>query len=163
MSRPEPMTVTHLRQQIRAGCTLPVLHRIAGSAAEFSRLDGEYGILPRKNLRTRPDDAPPPPPPVRDRRSEDFLPRGQADLLALIEKQARAGEVFPGSVVIAKNLDCSWLVVERDLRLLERRQLIAIGYYRSAGSAVRRIEIRGKGLQTALPPFNPMRAAEVRA
>jgi hypothetical protein len=159
MSRPEPMTVTSLRQQIRRGATLPVLYRIAGGSAEFDRLDVEYGLTPRRALPLRTAETAPPP--ARDRRSDEFLPKRQGELLALIEYLARQGAVFPPVMAIAKLLDCSWLVVERDLRMLEKRQLILIGQYRCEGTPVRRVEIRGKGLQTALPPLNPLVASAV--
>ena len=143
--RREPMTVTALRGQIRRGASAAVLQRIAGSEADFLRLDAEYGLRRRREPVLKVTIVAPPQP-------ARLLPERQAALLELVTETALAGEIFPSAQTIAKDLECSWLVVEKDLRALVGKGRIRSAWIRCGGRAVRRIELVGRGLATALPP-----------
>ncbi len=146
--RQEPLTVTALRGQMRRGASDAVLFRIAGSEAEFRRLVLEYQLQPAHPL---PPAAVPNAvrPPVKD---ANALSSRQALLLQLAEQTARDGDVWPPVLEIAALLECSWLVVERDIGRLARKGYIRVGAYRCNGRLVRRVELLALGIATALPP-----------
>ncbi len=130
----EPLLVTTLRQQIQRGASLVVLSRIAGSEAEYRRLVLAYNLRPHVKQPAKP---------VR------LLPAGQSRLLEVITALAEASQEFPGAMALGRMLDCSWLVVERDLRWLARKGFIRVFHSEVKGRPVRRIAIAGTDLATA--------------
>jgi hypothetical protein len=154
MSLTEPSTVKALRAQIARGATDSLLHRIAGSAAEFNRLASFYGL--RGAAVGAPGAARPAATATPCKSAGDppaaALQQRQAMLLALLRTMAQREEIFRGVVPLAQTLDCSWLVVERDLAHLAHKKLIRIQLFRDRGQRQhRRIAIAGTALQTALP------------
>ena len=153
----EPPTVGHLRRLIAQCATASLMVRVAGSEAELNRLANVYGLglPPAPERRSVPvDDRPAAAPaPVRhDRRSEEPLPARQAQLLGTLTHLAHRGDPFPGPRALGDALECSWLVAERDMRLLAKRRLIKIEtLHTDDGQPWRRISICGTLLATAPP------------
>ena len=160
--RREPLTVTQLRQQIARGASAAVLHRIAGSEADYRRLSAEYRLQgpPTRSAAKGPSPArpaaaiaPPPAPPkftTWERR---------ARLMKLVFSTAVAGEVFPPSAEVARLMAADTLAVEQDLRGLVRDGRIRVGWHCRDGEPARRIEVVGRNLFTALPPLDRPGAA----
>jgi hypothetical protein len=157
VERKEPLTVTMLRQHIRRGAIPSVLFRIAGSEAEFRRLANDYGLRRVGMPVTMPPRSSQPLPRLDVRPKQavvpvETLPDRQRALVELIEETAQRRDVFPPILSIADRMEVSWLVIESDLGKLCRKNIIRIETYRADGHAVRRIELVGRGLATALPP-----------
>lgn len=158
MNRYEPPIVGHLRRLVAQQASEAQLIRIAGSVGEFNRLAGLYdlGRAPASNaVRPTVDEcqpAPALPDPPRDRRSDEPLPARQALLLGMLTHLAQIGEQFPESRCLGEALECSWLVVERDLRALSKRRLIKIETLHTDERVPwRRVSICGTLLATAPP------------
>ena len=159
--RREPKTVTALRSQIRRGASEAVLCRIAGGEGELRRMRAEYGLELPKGLDAKPKPSPWPALLVSRpaHRPAGDMRGNQAVLLDMARSLAEAGEIFPPAHANARVLGCSYLVIERDLRVLVRKGRISVGWYRCQGVPVRRVTLVGRNLATALPPA---RAAEGR-
>jgi hypothetical protein len=141
----EPLLVTTLRKQIRRGAPLSLLSRIAGGEAEYRRIATTYDLRGTARKQGRPvhivEGAKPAP--------ENLLPAGQDRLLEVVTGLAQAGEEYPGSMALAKTLDCSWIVIERDLRRLARKGFIRVFHTEVEGRPIRQIAIAGTHLATA--------------
>ncbi len=169
--RQEPLTVTALRTYIRAGASPAVLFRIAGGEAEFHRLATDYQLRPLRATpaafsETKPNTpttAPAARPPLENSDGGPALTSRQSLLLQLVEQKSRDGEVWPPPLELAALLECSWLVVERDLGRLVRKGRIRVGHVTCNGRPVRRIELVGKGFATALPPPNRVGAMKTES
>jgi len=154
--RVEPRIVTALRQQIGRGASEAVLHRIAGSSGEFRRLVSEYG------LRTIAGAAPAPPLAEPDGPTPIKAPKiapweRRARLLRFILGTAEAGLVLPETPDLALELGGTTLQVERDLLALVRDSRVRVTSKWCGDRAVRRVELLGRNLFTALPALDRAR------
>jgi hypothetical protein len=150
--------VTTLRQQIRRGAAFSLLVRLVGAEAEYRRLAKLYRL-------DAPIGASKVPPPhfkaqtlaqsSANRSRREPLHGRQANLLAMLSKLAEVGEVFPGSHALGEALECSWLVIERDLGRLTRQGFIRLRKLHSGGTVIeRRWEIVRTG-RSLLVPYRP--------
>ncbi len=157
-SRREPSIVTALRQQIARGASAAVLHRIAGSAADYRRLAVEYklrdaavvGAAPTSSIVQPSPPAPAPPPKIApwERR---------ARLLRFILGTAEAGLILPETVDLAISLGSTTLQAEQDLLALVRDSRVRVTSMWCGDRPVRRVELLGRNLFTALPALAPPR------
>lgn len=155
--RREPSIVTALRQQIARGASEAVLHRIAGSAADYRRLALEYRLSaahgapsPRPRPPVLQPPAPPPPPRIApwERR---------ARLLRFILGTAEAGLVLPETPDLALSLGSTTLQAEQDLLALVRDSRVRVTSLWCGDRPVRRVELLGRNLFTALPALESAR------
>lgn len=157
--RREPSIVTALRQQIARGASDVVLHRIAGSAAEYGRLALEYKLRPAPVAAPSPPSAPvaqPEPPAASPERKIAPWER-RARLLRFILGTAEAGLVLPETPDLALSLGSTTLQAERDLLALVRDSRVRVTSMWCGDRAVRRVELLGRNLFTALPALEPAR------
>jgi hypothetical protein len=150
--------VTLLRQQIRRGAVVSLLERLAGGAAELRRLTATYRLdapllepeAPAAKLKMPLLSAPPAP--GRPRQEREPLHGRQATLLGMLGHLAAIGETFPGTHALGEALECSWLVVERDLGQLARRGFIRFRKLQHGGTVIdERWEICRTGLSLSVP------------
>jgi hypothetical protein len=151
-----PLIAT-LRQQIRRGATASLLVRLVGAETEYRRLASVYGLDAGIEFPKAP------PPHVngemssrlkgrRSGRDREPVHGRQAALLAMLSHMAEAGEVFPGSHALAEALECSWLVIERDLGRLARQGFIRLRKLHYGGTVIeRRWEIVHTGRSLLVP------------
>lgn len=152
--RAEPRTVTALRQQIGRGASEAVLHRIAGSSGEFRRLVSEYGL--RRIAGAASASAAPVSPPIPEPPKIAAWER-RARLLRFILGTAEAGLVLPETPDLALELGGTTLQVERDLLALVRDGRVRVTSKWCGDRAVRRVELLGRNLFTALPALDRAR------
>lgn len=152
-ARREPATVTQLRRHIARGASAAVLHRIAGSEADYRRLSAEYRLQgptvkaavarPAPSVSTPAVPPPAPPKPTSWER--------RARLMRFILGTAEAGLVLPETPDLARELDLPPLAIEQDLLGLVRDGRVRVSSCWCVDRAVRRVELIGRNLFTALP------------
>jgi hypothetical protein len=156
--RREPLTVTQLRRQIARGASAAVLHRIAGSEADYRRLSAEYRLQGPAVRAAAPRPAPTvstsavAPPAPESPKTTSWERR--ARLMRFILGTAEAGLVLPETADLARELGLPTLAIEQDLLGLVRDGRVRVSSYWCVDHAVRRVELVGRNLFTALPPLD---------
>ena len=152
--RREPSIAAALRRQIARGASDAVLNRISGSAADYRRLAAEYklGRAAVEPAAAAPPIVEPPPPAPKVAPWER-----RARLLRFILGTAEAGLVLPETADLALSLGSTTLQAEQDLLALVRDSRVRVTSMWCGDRAVRRVELLGRNLFTALPALAPAR------